>query len=55
MTGYDMDIIKQEVAKALAISDLLTSVGNDVIANSVVGAGMVFTEILVGIQARLED
>ena len=54
MTKYDMNVIEQELSKAIAIADLLTKTDVDVIANTVVGAGMILTDILVGIKARVE-
>ena len=55
MTEYDKDIIQRDVSKALAVADLLTCVdGDNMRVDTVVGAGMILTEILVGIKARLD-
>ena len=54
MTEYDKDIIERDVNKALSVADLLAGVDGNVIADTVVGAGMILTDILVGIKERLE-
>lgn len=54
MTEYDKDIIERDVNKALAFADLLAGVDGNVIADTVVGAGMILTDILVGIKESLE-
>lgn len=54
MTEYDKDMIGLDVNKALAVADLLSGVDGNVIADTVVGAGMILTDILVGIKERLE-
>lgn len=53
MTKYD--IIDRELSKALAIADLLASVDGDFLSNTVANAGTILTEILVRINARLEE
>ena len=53
MTEYDKDIIERDVNKALSVADLLAGVDGNVIADTVVGAGMILTDILVGIKERL--
>lgn len=55
MTKYDMDIIGRELSKALAIADLLTSVDGELFSDTVINAGTILTEILVGIKARIEQ
>ena len=55
MTEYDKDMIERDVNKALAVADLLTCVdGDNMSVDTVVGAGMILTDILVGIKERLE-
>ena len=54
MTEYDKDIIERDVNKALSVADLLAGVDGIVLADTVVGAGMILTDILVGIKDRLE-
>ena len=54
MTEYDKDMIGRDVNKALAVADLLAGVDENVIADTVVGAGMILTDILVGIKERLD-
>ena len=53
MTEYDKDIIERDVNKALSVAVLLAGVDGNVIADTVVGAGMILTDILVGIKERL--
>lgn len=56
MTKYDLDVIEREVGKALAVADLLTVVdGDNMSIDTIVGAGQVLTDILVGIKARLGE
>ena len=55
MTSYDMEVINRELSKALAIEDLLASVDGEFFSDTVVNAGTILTEILVGIKARLEE
>lgn len=55
MTSYDMEVIERELSKALAIADLLASVDGDFLSDTVSNAGMILTEILVGIKVRLEE
>lgn len=56
MTKYDIDIIERELDKAIAVADLLTCVdGDNTRGDTVVGAGTILTEILVGIKARIEQ
>lgn len=54
MTEYDKGMIGRDVNKALAVADLLAGVDGNVIADTVVGAGMILTDILVGIKERLD-
>lgn len=55
MTNYDMEVINRELSKALAIADLLASVDGDLLSDTIVNTGMILTEILVGIKARVEQ
>lgn len=55
MNSHDMDVINMEVSKALAIADLLSCVDKGFFSDTtVVNAVKILTEILVGIQARIE-